>query len=119
MGSWRLILFDLDGVFYQQGRMLPGAAETLAWVRQAGIPHLFLTNTSSRPRSAVVEKLAGMGMTVDESEILTPAVAAAAKAPAASTSWQNPWIVRTRARSTSRRARTMRRSAGTGTARYL
>lgn len=71
------ILFDLDGVFYQQGEMLPGAAETLQWVREAGMPHLFLTNTSSRPRSAVVAKLAAMGMTVAAEQILTPAVAAA------------------------------------------
>lgn len=70
------ILFDLDGVFYQQGRMLPGAADTLAWVREAGIPHLFLTNTSSRPRTAVVERLARMGMDVTAEQILTPPVAA-------------------------------------------
>lgn len=71
------ILFDLDGVFYQQGRMLPGAADTLAWVRDAGIPHLFLTNTSSRPRTAVAERLAAMGMAVATDQILTPPVAAA------------------------------------------
>lgn len=71
------ILFDLDGVFYQGDRRLPGAAEIAGWVRDEGIPHLFLTNTTSRPRSALIEKLANLGVHTDESCILTPAVAAA------------------------------------------
>lgn len=73
----KAILFDLDGVFYQGEQPLPGAAQTLAWVREQGIPHLFLTNTTSRPRSAIVAKLAGMGIDVREDELLTPAVAVA------------------------------------------
>jgi len=71
------ILFDLDGVLYQGGQLLPGAVDALAWVRAQGIPHLFLTNTSSRPRSAIVAKLAAMGITVTVDELLTPAAAAA------------------------------------------
>jgi HAD superfamily hydrolase (TIGR01458 family) len=71
------ILFDLDGVLYQGEQPLPGAVETLAWVRAQGIPHLFLTNTSSRPRSAIVAKLAAMGITVEIDELLTPAAAVA------------------------------------------
>lgn len=73
----KAILFDLDGVFYEGERPLPGAVETLAWVRAQGIPHLFLTNTSSRPRRAIVEKLAGMGIAVAEDELLTPPLAVA------------------------------------------
>lgn len=71
------ILFDLDGVLYQGEQAITGAANTLAWVRAQAIPHLFITNTSSRPRSAIVEKLARMGIEVTEEEILSPAVAAA------------------------------------------
>jgi phospholysine phosphohistidine inorganic pyrophosphate phosphatase len=70
------ILFDLDGVFYVGERAIPGAAETLAWVRQHAIPHCFLTNTTSKPRSALVSKLSGLGLTAREEEILTPPVAA-------------------------------------------
>ncbi len=70
------ILFDLDGVFYVGGSPVPGAAEALAWVRARGIAHCFLTNTTSRPRSALTEKLAGIGITVDAEDILTPPVAA-------------------------------------------
>jgi HAD superfamily hydrolase (TIGR01458 family) len=73
----KAILFDLDGVFYEGERPLAGALDTLAWVRDQGIPHLFLTNTSSRPRDAIVAKLAAMGIQVAAEELLTPPVAVA------------------------------------------
>jgi len=70
------ILFDLDGVFYVGDRAIPGGAEALAWVRAQDIPHCFLTNTTSRPRSALVEKLAGFGLATEADRILTPPTAA-------------------------------------------
>lgn len=73
----KAILFDLDGVFYQGDATIPGAAEAVAWVQGQGIPHGFLTNTTSRPRRALVEKLSQRGMPVDAAHILTPPVAAA------------------------------------------
>jgi len=74
----RAILFDLDGVFYQGDSPIQGAVQALDWVRAQGIRHLFLTNTTSRPRSAIAEKLGRMGIRVSEDEILTPPVAALA-----------------------------------------
>lgn len=70
------ILLDLDGVFYEGDRPVAGGAETVAWLRAQGIPLRFLTNTTSRPRGALVERLAGLGIGVAEEEILTPCVAA-------------------------------------------
>jgi HAD superfamily hydrolase (TIGR01458 family) len=70
------ILFDLDGVLYQGDALLPGAAETVAWARTEHIPHLFLTNTSSRPRAAIAEKLGRLGIEVPPSQILAPPAAA-------------------------------------------
>jgi HAD superfamily hydrolase (TIGR01458 family) len=70
------ILFDLDGVFYVGEQTIEGAATSLEWIRRQEIPHLFLTNTTSRPRSAIVEKLSGMGIDIDPAAILTPPVAA-------------------------------------------
>jgi phospholysine phosphohistidine inorganic pyrophosphate phosphatase len=70
------ILFDLDGVFYVGDQAVPGGAETLAWVRRQGVPHCFLTNTTSKPREALAEKLGGLGLSVEPSRILTPPVAA-------------------------------------------
>ncbi|HSH29659.1 MAG TPA: TIGR01458 family HAD-type hydrolase [Thiohalobacter sp.] len=71
------LLFDLDGVLYQGETPIPGAVETLAWMRERAIPHLFLTNTTSRPRSALVDKLAHMGIDITADRLLTPPVAAA------------------------------------------
>jgi len=70
------ILFDLDGVFYQANQAIPGAAKVVQWVKAQQIPYLFLTNTSSRPRSALLDKLAGFGIETDEAHLLTPPVVA-------------------------------------------
>ena len=72
------ILFDIDGVLHVGEQPVPGAADTLAWCRDAGIPHLFLTNTTSRPRGAIAARLQAMGLPVSEDEILTPVQAAIA-----------------------------------------
>jgi HAD superfamily hydrolase (TIGR01458 family) len=72
----RALLFDLDGVLYQGDRAIDGAVETLQWCEQRDIPHLFVTNTSSKPRRALVERLAAMGLSVQPEGIFAPPVAA-------------------------------------------
>ena len=57
--------------------IISGAVETAAWVRAQGIPHLFVTNTTSKSRAALAEKLLSFGISTQEAEILTPAAAAA------------------------------------------
>lgn len=73
------ILFDLDGVLYEGGDPIPGAAETVRWFQKKNIPHLFVTNTSSKPRSQLVSKLANFDIHTSEDCFLTP--------PAAATQW--------------------------------
>jgi phospholysine phosphohistidine inorganic pyrophosphate phosphatase len=70
------ILFDMDGVVYNSETLIEGAPETLAWVRERGIPHMFVTNTTSRGRGVLVEKLSRFGIPATEADILTPCVAA-------------------------------------------
>lgn len=72
----KAILFDMDGVLYVGDRAIDGAAETLKWCRRHAIPFRFVTNTTSRPRSALIEKLQGMGIEAREDEIITPPVIA-------------------------------------------
>lgn len=69
-------LVDLDGVIYQGERAVAGAAAAVAWLQERRVPHLFLTNTTSRPRAALVEKLARLGVETAPDRILTPPVAA-------------------------------------------
>jgi len=73
----RGILFDLDGVLYNDSLLIPGAVETVCWVQERRIPYLFVTNTTSRSRAALADKLTRFGIPASESEILTPAVAGA------------------------------------------
>ncbi len=69
------ILFDLDGVLYNADEPIPGATEAVAWVRRKGIPHLFVTNTTSKPRQALVEKLSRFGIDTSADRIWTPLAA--------------------------------------------
>ena len=70
------MLLDLDGVVYVGESAVPGAADVVEWLTQEGIPFRFLTNTSSRPRASIAEKLSGMGIHASDDDILTPAVVA-------------------------------------------
>jgi len=70
------LLIDLDGVLYQGEHAVPGAAEAITWIQDNAIPHLFVTNTTSRPRRALVEKLSRMSVDITEQTVLTPPVAA-------------------------------------------
>jgi phospholysine phosphohistidine inorganic pyrophosphate phosphatase len=73
----RGILFDLDGVLYNSEEPIEGAAEAVGWVQAKGIPYLFVTNTTSRGRPALVEKLRRLRIRTEKSRILTPCIAAA------------------------------------------
>ena len=71
------LLIDLDGVLYQENELIAGAPETVAWIESQEIDYLFITNTTSKSRAALVKKCARMDLKVDSSRIITPIVAAA------------------------------------------
>lgn len=70
------ILFDLDGVIYESSTAIAGAADAIHWFCEQRIPHLFLTNTTSKSRSDLVKKLAGFDIPSQAKDFLTPPVAA-------------------------------------------
>jgi HAD superfamily hydrolase (TIGR01458 family) len=72
----RGLLIDLDGVVYDADRPIPGAAEAIAAIRRRRVPLLFVTNTTSRPRAALVEKLGRFGIPATADDLWTPAAAA-------------------------------------------
>ncbi|HEY5666707.1 MAG TPA: TIGR01458 family HAD-type hydrolase [Gammaproteobacteria bacterium] len=74
----RALLIDLDGVVFHGDEVIAGAAEAIAWLAAEQVRHLFVTNTTSRPREALVEKLDGFGIPVDVDDIQAPPDAAAA-----------------------------------------
>ena len=70
------LLIDLDGVIYQSGQLIEGALEALDWIRTQQVPHLFVTNTTSRPRAALLKKFEELGFSAGLDEVMTPVVAA-------------------------------------------
>jgi NagD protein len=70
-------LIDMDGVLYRGPQLIPGADYFLQQLRRRGVPFRLLTNNSQRTRRDVVAKLAHMGITVDEENIFTSAMATA------------------------------------------
>ncbi len=70
------LLIDLDGVLYVGPKPVSGAIEAVAAIRGASIPMRFITNTTTKPLSALVEKLAGLGFDIPAEEILAAPIAA-------------------------------------------
>ena len=70
------LLIDLDGVIYQGDRLVDGSLESLDWLKRCQIPHLYVTNTTSRSRAALLEKFIGLGFEAQLEEVMTPIVAA-------------------------------------------
>jgi phospholysine phosphohistidine inorganic pyrophosphate phosphatase len=73
-------LLDLDGTLYAAGAAVPGAPETLERLRRDGIPFRLVTNTTSRSRAMLVERLRGYGFQVGPEEIFSATLAGAALA---------------------------------------
>jgi HAD superfamily hydrolase (TIGR01458 family) len=72
----RAVLLDLDGVLYVEEEPVAGAAGAVEALRAAGLALRFVTNTTSRPRAAILERLHRLGFDVADEELLTPAVLA-------------------------------------------
>lgn len=72
----RLVVFDLDGVVYLGNTPIPGAVETIAWLRESGYTVKFCTNNATRSRQHYAEKLSGMGIPSVQSDVINSAYAA-------------------------------------------
>jgi HAD superfamily hydrolase (TIGR01458 family) len=70
-------LIDLDGVLYIEDRIIPGAPETIDWLRRKGFPLRFLTNTTMRSRDSLVAHLRGLGIRAAPHEMVSTAVVGA------------------------------------------
>lgn len=77
IGGVKGVLLDVDGTLWEAGRQIPGAAETLQALQDAGIAVRLTTNTTRRPRRAIAAALGEVGLFVDPSRILVPASLAA------------------------------------------
>ena len=72
--SW---LMDMDGVLVREEHAIPGAAEFLTRLREAGTPFLLLTNNSIYTPRDLAARLRTSGIDVPEENIWTSALATA------------------------------------------
>lgn len=72
------ILLDIDGVLTVSWEPLPGAIESLAWLREHGMPLRLTTNTTTHTRVDLARTLAEAGIVVTPDEIVTAVVATGA-----------------------------------------
>jgi glycerol-1-phosphatase len=86
-GRWRSLeqlveehdgfLIDLDGVVYVGDEALPGAPQTIATLKERGKRVVFITNDPRAARPEYRARLAMMGVTAEEEEIVTAGYATA------------------------------------------
>ena len=67
----KAFLFDLDGVFYQDEQLLPGANETLAWLQEQKLPYRFITNNTTLSREKLTEKLNRLGLRIQQNDLVS------------------------------------------------
>lgn len=68
-------LIDMDGVIYSGNDLIPGADAFIAELQKREVPFLFLTNNSQRTPRDVINKLAGLGISAEEDNVFTSAMA--------------------------------------------
>ncbi len=73
----KAFICDMDGVIYHGNRILDGVPAFVEWMQNEGKRFIFLTNSSERSPRELRQKLGRMGLTVDESNFYTSAMATA------------------------------------------
>jgi len=77
VGETQGVLLDIDGVLTVSWVALPGAVETVAWLRREGMPFRLITNTTTHTRRDLAATLGTAGFAVEPGEIVTAVVATA------------------------------------------
>jgi len=73
----KAFLFDLDGVFYISGKLIPGAKKAIQSLHDSKTPFRIVTNTTTKTRKQLTLQLNNLGLTVREDEIITAGQAGA------------------------------------------
>jgi 4-nitrophenyl phosphatase len=68
----------MDGVLYLGNTPLPGLEAFFAFIREQGFRFQLVTNNATLTPEMYVQKMTGMGVTIQESDVLTSAIGTAA-----------------------------------------
>jgi len=71
------LLLDIDGVLAVSWKALPGAIDTMRWIRTRDLPFRLITNTTTHTRADLSGTLREGGFDVEPHEIVTAVVATA------------------------------------------
>ncbi|EMB9449817.1 TIGR01457 family HAD-type hydrolase [Staphylococcus pseudintermedius] len=77
MKAYKGYLIDLDGTMYKGNQKIEGASEFIDYLNENQIPHLYVTNNSTKAPVDVVEKLTTMAIDAKPQEVITSAMATA------------------------------------------
>lgn len=77
-GSIKALLLDLSGVLYEGDQVLEGAPEIVQKARTKKLVLRFVTNTATKSRRQILDKLSGMGIELEDEELFTAPDAARA-----------------------------------------
>lgn len=69
-------LIDLDGVIYIDDTLIPGAIETIRFLKERNIPCRFLTNTTIHSLGNLHRKIVRLHLPIEKEEIVSPPAAA-------------------------------------------
>lgn len=72
----KAILLDLDGVLYVGDEIIPNAPQALQRLKQTGLQLAGVTNTTTQPKSAILNKLHALELTFPDQMLFTPAALA-------------------------------------------
>lgn len=72
----KAVLLDIEGVICVGEDALPGSLDAIRRIRDLGVPHKFITNTTRRPRRQIIEDLARLGVEAAREDVFTPSIAA-------------------------------------------
>ena len=75
--SVRNLIIDMDGVLYLGDTPMPGLTTFFSFLNERGIRFQLVTNNSTLTPRMYTEKMARMGVTVQESAVLTSSIATA------------------------------------------
>ena len=67
----KAFLFDLDGVFYVDNNIIPGALSTLKWLNEKNIQYKFITNNTTSSRLKLLNKLKNLGLSTEKENIIS------------------------------------------------
>lgn len=70
------LLFDLDGVLFIGDEIIPGAIDTIDYLKTKNYRLRFLTNTTTRSHNALFEKIQRLDLPINKEEILAPPIMA-------------------------------------------